>query len=130
MKRRNFIKLLGGAAVASAIPAAASAQRSGVPTVGVLMAGAESAPDNQKRIGAFREGLAELGWKDGDSVRLDVRWSAGKRELIEQHAKELVALKPDVILANSTSVIAAFHGLTSTIRWCSRWRWIRSASGR
>jgi putative ABC transport system substrate-binding protein len=113
MKRRTFIRLLGGAAVS--YPLAARAQRSGTPTVGVLMAGAESAPDNQKRIAAFRQGLAELGWKDDDNVRLDVRWSAGKRELIDEYAKELVASKPDVILANSTPVIGAFKKLTSSI---------------
>jgi putative ABC transport system substrate-binding protein len=110
MKRREFITLLGGAAVS--MPFGAQAQRvSGMPKVGVLMAGAESAPDNQKRIAAFRQGFAELGWKDGDNVRIEYRWSAGKAELIAQYAKELVAMTPDVILANSTSVIEAFHNL-------------------
>jgi putative ABC transport system substrate-binding protein len=66
MRRRQFITLLGGAA--ASMPFAARAQRSGVPKVGVLMAGAESAPDNQKRIGAFRAGLAEAGWKDGENI--------------------------------------------------------------
>jgi putative ABC transport system substrate-binding protein len=114
MRRREFIAFLGGAA--ATVPFGARAQRTGsVPTIGVLMAGEEAAPDNQKRIGAFRQGLAELGWKDGDNVRLDVRWSAGKRELIQRYAKELVELAPDVILANSTPVISTFHGLTSTI---------------
>ena len=116
MRRRNFIKLLGGAVIVSAAPIAARAQRAGgMPKIGVLMAGAESAPDNQKRIKAFRTGLAELGWKDGENIQLDVRWSDGKRELIEQYAKELVALAPDVILANSTPVIGTFKGLTSSI---------------
>jgi putative ABC transport system substrate-binding protein len=66
-------------------------------------------------MAAFRKGLAEHGWKDGDNVRLEIRWSAGKRELIQQYAKELVALKPDVILANSTPVISTFKSLTSSI---------------
>jgi putative ABC transport system substrate-binding protein len=86
-----------------------------MPVVGVLMAGDESAPDNQKRIAAFRQGLAELGWKDGKNVHLVYRWSAGKSELIRQYAEELVALAPDVILANSTPVVAVFKSITTSI---------------
>jgi putative ABC transport system substrate-binding protein len=114
MKRRQFMGLIGGAA--ASLPLAARAQRVGsVPTVGVLMAGAESAADNQTRIAAFRQGFAELGWKDGDNVHVEIRWSAGKSELIRQDARELVALKPDVILANSTPVIETFHRLNTSI---------------
>ena len=111
MKRREFFVLAGGAA---AWPFAARAQRT-LPVIGVLMAGAESAPDNQTRIAAFRRGFAELGWKDGDNVHLEVRWSAGKSDLIRQYAREIVALAPDVIVANSTPVIEAFHNLTTSI---------------
>jgi putative ABC transport system substrate-binding protein len=115
MKRRDVIKLLGGSVVAW-WPFAADAQQAGkVPTVGVLMAGAENSSENKPRIDAFRKALADLGWKDGENVRVIYRWSTGKRELIDQYAKELVALKPDVILANSTPVIATFKGMTSTI---------------
>jgi putative tryptophan/tyrosine transport system substrate-binding protein len=114
MRRRQFIALLGGAA--AAWPFAALAQRpGGMPVVGVLMAGDESAPDNQKRIAAFCQGLAELGWKDGENVHLVYRWSAGKSELIRQYAEELVALAPDVILANSTPVVAVFKSITTSI---------------
>ena len=114
MKRRDVIKLLGGSAAAW-WPLAVDAQQAGkVPTVGVLMAGAENSSENKPRIDAFRQGLAELGWKDGKNVRVIYRWSAGKRELIDQYAKELVALKPDVILANSTPVISTFKSMTST----------------
>jgi putative ABC transport system substrate-binding protein len=59
--------------------------------------------------------LTELGWRDGDNVRVIYRWSAGKRELIDQYAKELVEARPDVILANSTPVIGTFKNLTSSI---------------
>jgi putative tryptophan/tyrosine transport system substrate-binding protein len=114
MRRRASIMLLGGLAVAW--PLAARAQRTGgIPRVGVLMAGAESAPDNQTRITAFRQGFANLGWRDGDNVRIEYRWSAGKSELIRQYAEELVALAPDVILANSTTVITAFKNITTSI---------------
>ena len=114
MRRREFITLLGG--VAAAYPFAARAQRAGgIPKVGVLMAGVESSAENTPRIAAFRRGLAELGWRDGDNVDVQYRWSACKSELIHQYAKELVALAPDVILANSTSVIEAFKSITASI---------------
>jgi putative ABC transport system substrate-binding protein len=114
MKRRAFMTLVGGAA--ASWPFAAQAQRAVNPRrVGVLLSGVESDPDSQVRIAAFRKGLAELGWKDGENVRIEYRWSAGKSELIRQYAEELVALAPDVILANSTSVIATLKSLTSSI---------------
>jgi putative ABC transport system substrate-binding protein len=114
MRRRQFISLIGSAA--GALPLAALAQRAGgVPVVGVLMAGDESAPDNQKRIAAFRQAFANLGWKDGDNVRIVYRWSAGKSELIRQYAQELVALAPNVILANSTPVVAVFKNINTSI---------------
>jgi putative tryptophan/tyrosine transport system substrate-binding protein len=114
MKRRDFITLLGGATVAW--PRTAWTQQArGIPVVGVLMAGLESAPDNQKRLAAFRQGFADLGWKDGDNVRIEYRWSAGNEELIRKYAEELVALAPNVILANSTPVITEFKSITATI---------------
>src|SRR6201999_3815593 len=91
MKRRAFIKLLGGSV--AAWPLAAGGQPTGkVPTVGVLMAGGENLTENAPRMTAFQKALAELGWKDGENIRLIYRWSTGKRELIDQYAKELVAL--------------------------------------
>ena len=79
------------------------------------MAGAENSSENKPRIDAFRQALADLGWKDGENIHVIYRWSTGRRELIDQYAKELVALKPDVILANSTPVISTFKSMTSTI---------------
>ncbi len=114
MKRREFIALLGAAA--ASWPLAAGAQTtSGVRKVGVLLSGVESDPDSQTRIAAFHQGFAELGWKEGENVHIEYRWSAGKSELIRQYAEELVALKPDVILANSTPVIAMLKSLTNSI---------------
>jgi ABC-type uncharacterized transport system, periplasmic component len=80
-----------------------------------LLSGVESDPDSQVRIAAFRQRFADLGWKDGENVHIEYRWSAGKGDLIRQYAEELVALAPDVILANSTPVIAAFKNITSSI---------------
>jgi ABC-type uncharacterized transport system substrate-binding protein len=120
MRRREFITLLGATAAASPLAAYAE-QAGGTPVLGVLMAGLESAPDNQKRIAAFRQTFAELGWKDRDNIRIEYRWSQGKEGLIRQYAQELVALSPSVILANSTPVIAEFKPYL-------RWLWIRSAT--
>jgi putative ABC transport system substrate-binding protein len=114
MRRREFIAALSGAAVAW--PLAARAQRtSGMRKVGVLLSGVESDPDSQIRIAAFRQGFADLGWKDGGNVQIEYRWSAGKSELIRQYAEELVALAPDVILANSTPVIVALKSIPTSV---------------
>jgi ABC-type uncharacterized transport system substrate-binding protein len=114
MKRRAFLQALAGTAIT--LPLAARAQQTGKPRiVGVLMTVAESDADSQKRIGAFRQGFADLGWKDGQNVRVEYRWAAGKIDLIQKYAEELVALAPDVILANSTPVVAALQKLTKSI---------------
>jgi putative ABC transport system substrate-binding protein len=111
MRRRDFIAALGGAA---ALPIVARAQ-SAIPKIGVLMAGTESSAENATRIAAFRKALMDLGWRDGQNISIEYRWSGGKAELIEQYAKELVGSGPDVILANSTPVISAFKSMTASI---------------
>ena len=112
--RRQFMSALGGAAVA--LPLVARAQQTrGTRTVGVLMAIAESDADSQTRIAAFRQSFEELGWTDGQNVRIEYRWAAGKMDVIEQYAHEIVALNPDVILANGTPVVAALQRITSSI---------------
>jgi len=113
MERRKFITLVG-AGLSWPLVVHAQQARS-TPLVGVLMSGLENAPDNQKRVAAFRQGFAELGWNAGHNVRIETRWSAGKEALIHQYAEELVALAPDVILANSTPVIMEFQRLTTSI---------------
>jgi putative ABC transport system substrate-binding protein len=117
MRRRKFITLLAGAA---AYPAVARAQSSSSPPrVGVLMAGVENSQENAPRIAAFLKGLNEAGWKDGENlrviIRVIIRWSGGKSELIKRYADEIVANAPDVIVANSTSVIDAFKERTDRI---------------
>ena len=103
IRRRDFITLLGGAA---AWPLAARGQQSSrVRRIGVLMPTAADDPQSLARVGAFLQGLQELGWTDGRNVRIEYRWGSGNAERIQKSAAELVALAPDVILANGTSAM-------------------------
>src|SRR5262249_26550405 len=96
VKRRTFITLLGGPAVAW--PLAARAQQSGaMRRIGVLLSTHEGDPGRRAQLAAFVQRLTELGWTDGRNARLDVRWTAGSVDVGRQHAMELVALAPDVI---------------------------------
>jgi putative tryptophan/tyrosine transport system substrate-binding protein len=112
IKRREFIAGLG----AAAWPLAAGAQQSGrVKRIGVLMSEDENDPEGRARLSAFAQGLAELGWTDGRNVQMDIRWTAANVNRARMHAKELVDLQPDVILAGSTPVTAALQRETRTI---------------
>jgi putative ABC transport system substrate-binding protein len=98
LKRREFITLLGGAAMAW--PFAVRAQQSeGIRRIGVLMNLAADEREAQARIAAFLQGLQQLGWTDGGNVRIDYRWAAGDTGRFQRYAEELLALAPDVILA-------------------------------
>jgi len=114
MKRREFITLLGSAAVA--LPLAALAQQTDkVRRVGILMGYDEADPEAKASLSEFTQGLSELGWTDGRNLRVDVRWAPGRTDLMHTFAKELVNLQPDVILADSTPVTAALKRETLTI---------------
>jgi putative ABC transport system substrate-binding protein len=114
MRRRDFITLLGGAA--AAWPLAARAQQGDrVRWIGALMAYAESDLQGQAHSAAFREGLQKLGWTDGRNIRIDYRWAAVDPELMQQLAKDLVALQPDLILSHSTATTTALLQQTHAI---------------
>ena len=83
--------------------------------IGVLMAFDENDSQTRGWLANFTQGLAELGWTDGRTVRLEVRWAAGNVDRMRTFAKELVELQPDVILASTTPVTAALQRDTSTI---------------
>ena len=92
MRRREFITLLGGAAV---WPRAAHAQQpERLRHIGILMSVGESDPEGQAQLTAFRQKLKELGWVDGRNVRLNIRWGAGNAERYHRYAADLVALAP------------------------------------
>src|SRR5579863_8273552 len=106
MRRRQFITLLGGAAVTW--PLAARAQQGErVRRIGVLMGWSQSDPEYQARITGFAQMLGQLGWTDGRNVRIDVRWT--EAEQAQPLAKELVAQQPDVILASTTPTAIALQ---------------------
>jgi putative tryptophan/tyrosine transport system substrate-binding protein len=112
MKRREFITLLGGAATTWS----ARAQRPDrMRLIGVLMGYAESDPAAQSEVAAFLGALAQLGWTKGDNLRIEIRWSAGDGDRESAFAKELVGLRPDVILAQSTRVTDVVTRETRTI---------------
>jgi putative ABC transport system substrate-binding protein len=105
LRRREFIMLLGSGA---AWPLAARAQQAGehMRRVGVLMSVTADGPEGQTRLAAFLNGLRQAGWNDDRNLRIDQRWGRGDAELTRKYAAELVALRPDVILASGDTVVA------------------------
>ena len=113
MRRREFITLVGGAAV---WPLAASAQQGGrVRTIGVLMNFLESDPAGQVGFEAFRDALKKLGWREGSDLRIELRWAESDPDRLRAFAKELVELRPDAIVAGSTAGVVALARETRTI---------------
>jgi putative ABC transport system substrate-binding protein len=99
MRRRQFITLLGGAAVAW--PLAARAQQSGkLPTIGFLAANTRLV--DSQRLAAFVERLRELGWIENRTVAIEYRWGEGRDERFAQIAAEFVRLKVDLIVTEAT----------------------------
>ncbi len=113
MHRRKVITLIGGAA--ATWPLVARAQQSDrMRRIGVLIGTAERDLDGQNRLTALRKAMQELGWLDGQNMRIDVRWAASD-DLTHDYAVEIVRLKPDVIVANGTPASFAFKQQTQTI---------------
>src|SRR5262245_60166330 len=101
MRRREFVELLGGAAAATALPFAGRVQPcTRVRRISVAMPFVEDDPQAKARIGAFVEALQKLGWSEGRDVLLQSRWNLGTTDRAHKDATELVALAPDVILAD------------------------------
>src|SRR5215470_8507471 len=114
IRRRDFITLLGGAA--AAWPLAARAQQPDeVPAIGMLIGYAEDDPETQARLAAFREGLGQLGWIEGRNVRIDYRFAPAGADPAQLFAKELIALRPNVLVGNSTPASVALLRETRTI---------------
>jgi putative tryptophan/tyrosine transport system substrate-binding protein len=113
MQRREFITLLGGA---TAWPIAARAQQGEqMRRIGVLMAINANDAQAQVRIAAFVAGLQQLGWTVGKNVQVDYRLAGTDADTLRKYASEMVALAPDVILAQSSPSIAALLQATRTV---------------
>jgi putative ABC transport system substrate-binding protein len=114
MKRREFIALLGSAA--ATWPLAARAQQSvgGVRRIGVLINLPPDNPEAQARMGAFLQGLQEFGWSIGRNVRIEYRWASNPSDL-PRYAAELLALAPELILANANPSVDALQKIDRTI---------------
>jgi putative ABC transport system substrate-binding protein len=113
MRRRDFIMLLGSAA---AWPVAARAQqRERMRLIGILMSRAADDPQAQARLSAFQQALQQLGWSDGRNVRIDIRWSENDADRARRYAQELIALAPDIFLAEATVSVTALQHFTRTL---------------
>src|SRR5437870_940470 len=104
IRRREFIALLGGAT--AAWPFSARAQQGDrMRRIGMLQTMAESNPEYQAYVAAFREGLRKRGWVEGRNIRIDQRWAAADADRLRAYAAELVGLRPDVILAGGIATL-------------------------
>src|SRR3974390_457771 len=112
MRRRDFIALLGST---TAWPLSGHAQQNRVRRVSVLLGIAENDPEAKSRVKAFQQGLRDLGWSEPRNIQIDYRFVASNPDLIRKHVAEVVSLAPDVIVGNSTPVVAALRQATSSI---------------
>src|SRR5262245_34410924 len=115
MRRREFITFLGGATVTWSVAARAQ-QIEKVRRIGVLMAHTENDPEFKDYLDAFRQGLQKLGWIEGRNIQIDTRWGAlADAEARQRSARELVALRPDIILTQNTPPTASMLQETRSI---------------
>ena len=114
MRRRDFIALFGGAAAAWPLPARAQ-QTDRMRRIGVLMAHPKSDPEFQGYLTAFQQQLAERGWMEGRNIEFDTRRATADVESMKRFAKEVVALRPNLIVTIGTLATAAMQQQTTTI---------------
>ena len=114
MRRREFVTLLGG--TVAAWPLAAGAQKpEQMRRIIVLVGLDEKDAEAQRRAKAFRLGMRDLGWTEGRNIQIEIRFTESNLESINKHVAEVTRLAPDVIVANSTPVVAALRTTKSTI---------------
>jgi putative tryptophan/tyrosine transport system substrate-binding protein len=112
MKRREFITLLGGVA---ASPLAARAQQERMRRIGALNDYGETDPVGQTQFAAFRDELGKLGWTDGRNVRIDYRAAALDSDAVRTYAAEIIATRPDVVLAAGATITAALQRASRSV---------------
>jgi putative ABC transport system substrate-binding protein len=113
MRRREFITLLGCAAVTVSWPCPSSADQR-TPRISILV-GAGSDPEAQSWSKGFRQRLRELGWEDGRNLKIDLRWGGADIDFIRTSAAEFVSAKPDLILVYSVRVLNEIRQATHQI---------------
>jgi len=113
LKRREFVSLLGGAAVWPITGRAQQAER--MRRIGVLINRAADNKEGQARLAAFQQAFQQLGWSDGRNVRIDIRWGADDVDRERKYAAELVALVPDIILAGGSLSVAAVQQASRSV---------------
>src|SRR5262245_57745874 len=115
MKRRDFITLLGGAAAAWPVAARAQQATGRMRLVGILQNLPENDPVGSALNAAFHKELQQSGWTIGDNIRTETRWAGTKSDDIRRHAAELIALTPDLILANGSSSLGPLLQVSRTV---------------
>src|SRR5499427_10901894 len=111
MRRREFITLMGGAA---AWPLASQAQQSErMRRVAVLMSADN--PEARTNHAAFIQSLKQLGWVDGQNVRIETRWADGTASLIRKNATDVLALTPDAVVVSGNDPMGALLQVTRTV---------------
>ena len=113
MRRRDFITLLGGA---SMLPIVAQAQQAGrMRRIGILFGSSQVDRQAVFELALLKDTLQELGWTEGRNIVIEARWANAEVDRIHAFARELVGLQPDLILAQTTPVVAALQRETKTI---------------
>jgi putative ABC transport system substrate-binding protein len=115
MSRREFIRIFGGAAAAWPLALRAEQRPGQTRRIGVLMTTAADDAQGQVWYAAFVQGLQQLGWEVGANVQIDTRWGAGDTERYHTYVEELIALKPDIVLATANSIVAEFQKASHTV---------------
>jgi putative tryptophan/tyrosine transport system substrate-binding protein len=117
MRRREFISLFGSAVALPMISArvACAQQRDGMRRIAALMDTAADNREGQARVAAFREGLRQHGWTEGQNIQIDLRWGGGDVARTQAYAAELVNRKPDVIFAYAKAQLEPLSHATRTI---------------
>jgi len=112
--RRKFLATLGGAA--ATWPLAARAQQPhGFRRIGVFIDLAEDDPEGQARVALLKRGLQDLGWREGQNLRIEYRWAGGEASRMKALAAELVSIAPEVIVVSGGPTLAALQQETRTI---------------
>jgi len=113
MQRRDFVRVIGGAAASWSLLARAQER---MRRIGILFGGfAADDPEGQARMTALIQGLQERGWTDGRNARIDYRYAVGEPELQRKYAAEMVALAPDVVVSGGLAAAAALQQASRNI---------------